>query len=393
MLILISLAVVGIRHLVQGQQLFFEGFDEVMVSTGTGPITGVSDEGVPWSATSAGPVEDGFGSENNRFFGTDTDFEVTWTTDLIDVSEYAQVVLTIDFSDEGSDLECGCNIPNLPNNNQLNIADVDYFDVFFSYDDQNYNKIATPFGCSAGCPNTMNPGERTIFSDCIPPFSVDDIDFQDYAFSSYIDVSGQDEIYIRIVLYNSSNSETTSFTNVSLNGTILPVELRDFWARAFGEGKVLLEWSTDTELNNDRFEVERSLNGLDYDKVATLAGAGTSTVKQHYRWIDTPPVPGLMYYRLRQVDGDGTFSYSEVRQVTLDAGFESWAVAPVPASGQVTLISGRGMGRAEVFDVLGRLRFQCEVSHSGHTPIPISNLESGRYLLRYAGSVKWLVVK
>ena len=375
------------------QPLFFEGFDEVQIDFGTGPISGVSDQGIPWSATAAGTVENGFGSENNRFFGTDTDYEVTWTTGSIDVSQYDQVVLAVDFSDEGSDLESGCNIPNIPNNNQLNIADVDYFDVFFSYDDQSYTKISTPFGCTAGCPNTMNPGDRTIYSDCIYPTQVDDLDFQDYNLTSYIDVSGQAELFIRIVLYNSADLETTSFTNVTINGSILPVGLMSFSARPLPPAKVLLEWVTSSELNNDRFELERSVDAADFQTIGILQGGGTVSQEREYRWVDQHPMPGTNYYRLRQVDNDGSIWYSDLRQVTMGQDGSDWMLAPVPARGEVTIIYSTTSGVVEIIDLLGRTQRQATLKGVGSETVSLAGLPAGQYLVRYAGSVRSLLVR
>ncbi|MFD2717542.1 discoidin domain-containing protein [Hymenobacter monticola] len=98
----------------------------------------------------------------------------------------------------------------------------------------------------------------------------------------------------------------------------LPVELTAFQATAAGAA-VDLTWRTATEKNNVGFEVERSANGEAFAKLARLDGAGTSQTPRSYRYRDAAPLGGVSYYRLRQVDADGTAHYSPVQTVTRTA--------------------------------------------------------------------------
>jgi hypothetical protein len=86
--------------------------------------------------------------------------------------------------------------------------------------------------------------------------------------------------------------------------TPLPVELIR-WQAFPSETYIDLVWSTATEINNDHFEIERSVNGIDYHQLADVPGAGTSALQHDYRWSDHAPASGLNYYRLIQVDMDG----------------------------------------------------------------------------------------
>ena len=97
----------------------------------------------------------------------------------------------------------------------------------------------------------------------------------------------------------------------------LPVELVAFTARAQGGTAVALAWSTASEKNSARFEVERSANGSAFTGIGKVAAAGNSSTPRRYSWTDeslpTQAIP--LYYRLRQVDTDGTSTYSPVRTV------------------------------------------------------------------------------
>ncbi|MEM1326683.1 MAG: T9SS type A sorting domain-containing protein [Bacteroidota bacterium] len=94
-----------------------------------------------------------------------------------------------------------------------------------------------------------------------------------------------------------------------IDGT-LPIELTYFKADVFSHlGSVKLQWRTETELNNDFMEVERSSNGKQFKAIAKIKGAGTTLEPQEYSYLDEMTSTGVYYYRLRQVDFDGTSTY------------------------------------------------------------------------------------
>ena len=115
----------------------------------------------------------------------------------------------------------------------------------------------------------------------------------------------------------------TSFSTFTINGssapsTALPIELLYFNATP-NQSVVDLTWATASELNNDFFTVERSIDGLTWENVVTVNGAGTTTQRNNYSAVDTRPVAGLSYYRLKQTDFDGAFTYSEIRSVFMNS--------------------------------------------------------------------------
>jgi hypothetical protein len=101
---------------------------------------------------------------------------------------------------------------------------------------------------------------------------------------------------------------------------IIPVELTSFSANV-NEGNVILNWSTATEANNQGFEVQRSLNG-EFVTVGFVQGNGTTTETKTYSYIDKNINDGSYSYRLKQVDFDGTFEYSNVVEVEVLAPAE-----------------------------------------------------------------------
>ena len=122
--------------------------------------------------------------------------------------------------------------------------------------------------------------------------------------------------------YNNQNSPST-FYNVTLELTAselcstLPIELLNFDAHLNGD-KVDLKWITSTEINNDFFTIERSVNTKDWEEVVVVNGAGNSTQQIEYFETDYSPKSGISYYRLKQTDFDGNFTYSSIVPVTIE---------------------------------------------------------------------------
>lgn len=110
----------------------------------------------------------------------------------------------------------------------------------------------------------------------------------------------------------------------------LPIELLYFDARP--NGKVVnLYWATATEKNNDYFSIERSHDGLKFEEILRIPGAGNSTERKDYSDVDTRPLSGLSYYRLRQTDYNGETTVSQVVAVRMDGEGRDVKVFPNPA--------------------------------------------------------------
>ncbi|PKP22146.1 MAG: hypothetical protein CVU05_05110 [Bacteroidetes bacterium HGW-Bacteroidetes-21] len=100
----------------------------------------------------------------------------------------------------------------------------------------------------------------------------------------------------------------------SLVAIPLPVELVFFKAKSESDN-VVLEWITTSEINNDYFDVERSSNGVDFATIGSVNGAGNSSNMNSYVFADDSPLNGLSYYRLKQVDFDGKFVFSNIESI------------------------------------------------------------------------------
>ncbi len=143
-------------------------------------------------------------------------------------------------------------------------------------------------------------------------------------------------------IYEFSNvTELTNnvrFTIATINSvqTPLPIELVNFDARPiFNE--VLVSWQTASEINNDFFTVEKSTDGENWSFVGEMEGAGNSTSLLSYQTTDKSPYMGLSFYRLKQTDFDGKFSYSDVKTVNFITNINELIAFPNPTANVVTV--------------------------------------------------------
>lgn len=126
----------------------------------------------------------------------------------------------------------------------------------------------------------------------------------------------------------------------TLDCSVLPVQLGKFDVEYFSdEHATYLTWKTITELNNDRFEVQRSTDGETFETIHIVKGAGTTSMETDYISVDTKPNIGMNYYRLKQVDHDGSTRMSEIRSINiLDDFYDILAFTPNPTTGQTEVL-------------------------------------------------------
>ncbi len=121
-------------------------------------------------------------------------------------------------------------------------------------------------------------------------------------------------------------------TNINCSALLLPVELVNFTAQKQSRS-VSINWTTASEINNDYFLLQRSVNGALFQDLTRITGAGFSNEILEYSFIDDQPLAGVNYYRLKQVDYDGKFEYSDVRAVNFEVAGEEIVVYPNPLEG------------------------------------------------------------
>ena len=164
------------------------------------------------------------------------------------------------------------------------------------------------------------------------------------------------------------------------NATVLPIELLYF--NAIYNGKyVNLNWSTATEINNDYFTIERSSDGLNFESLLIAKGSGNTTSQINYANSDEDPIHGISYYRLKQTDFDGNFSYSHIVSVSSQLD-EDYKIYPNPnESGLLKISSGGTSGfEVKIIDALGRVIYN-EYTKDSTIQLDLTSFGKGVYIV------------
>lgn len=187
----------------------------------------------------------------------------------------------------------------------------------------------------------------------------------------------------------SGCSGITTFSGNVQSSTTLPVELVSF--RAIANAKTVhLEWQTNSESGNEKFEIEASFDGREFGKVGEINGHGTSTVERTYLFEVVSPRTGLNYYRLKHIDFDGEFGYSRVLKVNFSGGSQQvGSIYPNPAHPGIvnldyTAESARTI-HVSIIDMTGQLVFSqplSVVTGNNQLNLDCSTCRKGAYLVK-----------
>ena len=189
----------------------------------------------------------------------------------------------------------------------------------------------------------------------------------------------------------SEFSGNVAITTVS-SGTPLPVELTVFAAKASGQN-TQLNWSTASEKDNDHFTVERSLTGSEFVAIGTVKGSGSSTQSHTYSFTDAgigAKHVGAVYYRLQQVDTNGTSSASPVRVVSFSSELAAATleVYPNPTAGQTTLdltALAAGTYQVTIVDATGRTVSSLSYAGGAAYQLDLQQAPQGTYVVLVRG--------
>jgi hypothetical protein len=119
------------------------------------------------------------------------------------------------------------------------------------------------------------------------------------------------------IIFNQSN--TVVIANKYFLGSLaaVPVEFASFQVNRSGKNNVFVNWTTASEINNEYFDIQRSIDGVNFENIQRVNGAGNSNNTKSYNYDDMGLKPAIYYYRIKQVDYDGMFAYSQIRTVNL----------------------------------------------------------------------------
>lgn len=178
--------------------------------------------------------------------------------------------------------------------------------------------------------------------------------------------------------------------DVSLLYSVLPVELTEFSGTLLRNKTVQLNWSTASELNNHGFEISFSANAVDWNQIGFVNGNGNSIILNNYTFTHTHPANGINYYRLKQIDHNGEFSFSKTISINLKR--DGLSIFPNPTSGAFTFISEKEQS-IYIYNYWGQL-VDSYFIYEDKNKVDLSDFGSGIYFIKteYGETVK-LVLK
>jgi hypothetical protein len=166
---------------------------------------------------------------------------------------------------------------------------------------------------------------------------------------------------------------------------LLPVRWLSFDGERISENVVELNWSTASELNNDQFEIQRSKSGRDFATIGMLNGAGNSYEVVNYQFQDDNAPKETVYYRLKQIDYDGRYEYSEIIVIHKESNLQTGelSIYPNPVSGTVNLKFPKYKGdmQLEVLDMSGLKIYTKQVSGKSSMSINTQQWPEGVYMV------------
>ena len=184
----------------------------------------------------------------------------------------------------------------------------------------------------------------------------------------------------------STNSTAYITLGSVSSGTPLPIELVYFNARLQNESTVLLNWETATEINNDYFTIEKSNDAINWKSIGEIKGAGNSSQSINYSYRDYKLLSGISYYRLKQIDFDGQYTYSQVEVIDLNRPNNFVNIYPNPASKQIVVEgSEEEISTIKIYNVLSKeLSDQAVITKENDQRIIINleNFSPGLYYIK-----------
>ena len=212
----------------------------------------------------------------------------------------------------------------------------------------------------------------------------------DGTFSDETPISGATSLGGNIYQFSNINALANNlrFTLGTINKsqTPLPIELIKFKITNINNTSIKIEWATMSEINNDYFTIERSLHGINWEITDRINGAGNSSSLLTYSSLDNSPYNGLSYYRLKQTDFNGTYSYSAIKSISIQHSSKAIKIYPNPTNSKITITGDRTeLTHIEIYNILGMnvtMQTSLQANSEEKIIIDLSHLTNGIYYIK-----------
>ncbi len=258
---------------------------------------------------------------------------------------------------------------------------------------------------SAQCPDavSVHSNDKCIYLEWttvpspLPPNLIEGGETHDIQVGSGTGAIGDPIAYLKAGSPNCNGGTPEPLTGIIIIGDLscnyvtgsaaaapgLPVELT-FFKGEKDNNTIVLKWETASEINNMGFEIQRSIDGVNWSSIDWIDGHGTTLESQSYQYRDKYPLGQLNYYRLKQIDEDDVFEFSNVISINLKSEYDTdFSVFPNPTNGQLFL-KNIDLDTAESISLK---------NHIGETVAEFSTTESQFDLTHLSDGIYFLVVK
>jgi Secretion system C-terminal sorting domain len=167
-------------------------------------------------------------------------------------------------------------------------------------------------------------------------------------------------------------------------GVVLPLTWK-FVKAQLVNNTTLISWATSQEINTSKFEIEFSADGTSFVKLGEVAAAGNSNTISNYNFTHPKPITGFNFYRIKQIDIDGSFTYSVIVKVLNRNDIKQTIIAPNPVSDVLNIVEATAtfISTVEVYDSRGALVIRKMVNADEQVySLPVSMLAKGNYVLK-----------
>ncbi len=364
---------------IQSFSQYTETFDSANKGILLGPCTGSSGEtcnsfdfdDVDWTIDGllnlSGIDSEGLFTKSGYLHFEDVDEEACWVSPILDISGVPTSSVNVQFT-----IPTGASWES-----STTVGSIDYMDVKYSVDEAPYITVANINGCP-GSGHTLS--STTCGSSIAGPFTAN------------VNQSGivGNVLRIRVCVDTNASSDDGWLETVSVpEGIILPVTWSSIAVSESREGP-LLQWSTSYEKDSDQFEIERLNPSTNkFEKVGEIEAAGYSTKEVNYEFTDSRYITNnLIYYRIKQIDYNGEFSFSEIVSIKIDdTDNEVINVYPNPVNNSLYIDASNeyleNVSTIKIYNMLGALENQLNFyTLKQSSSIDVTSFTPGVYFIR-----------
>lgn len=183
--------------------------------------------------------------------------------------------------------------------------------------------------------------------------------------------------------YSCGSCEHTTHYPYFVGATVLPIILLEFKGYNVDEHNNYLYWTTTSEINNDYFTIERSIDAINFEPIETIGGAGNSNIETNYYFVDDSYWSNINYYRLKQTDYNGEFTYSKNIVVIKDNSGPNYLLKIDSKYIHIT-----GVYNYKLYDMVGNL-----VKYGKSNVINIDGIAGGLYILKIEDFIQKIILR